>query len=152
MDKNRGVQDMDDYQAAELIKVQTDAMAAWVDHQELLLPWPPKELSPNARGHWAKRSKAAKSYRMQCFLLARKAGLVAPLGRLLLALEFMPPTARRRDDDNLLASFKAGRDGLADAMRIDDSMFVSQVQLSKQVHPGGVVRVRISRFGEGGAS
>lgn len=125
------------------------AEKAGVEGQTVLLPWPPKELSPNARGHWAKRSRAAKRYRMQCFLLARKAGLVAPLGRLLLSLEFLPPTARRRDDDNLLASFKAGRDGLADAMRIDDSVFVSQVQLSKQVHPGGVVRVRISRFGEG---
>lgn len=120
--------------------------------QTVLLPWPPKELSPNARGHWAKRSRAAKAYRMQCFLLARKAMLVAPAGRLLLSLEFMPPTARRRDDDNLLASFKAGRDGLADALRIDDSVFVSQVQLSKQVHPGGVVRVRISRFVAGAAS
>lgn len=116
--------------------------------QQLLLPWPAKALSPNARGHWSKRSRAAKSYRMQCFLFAKKAGLVAPAGRILLQLEFLPPTARRRDDDNLLASFKARRDGLADALGIDDSVFVSQVQIGA-VHPGGAVRVTLSPFKAG---
>ena len=109
----------------------------------VILPWPPQALSPNARPHWAAKSKAAKAYRMQCFLFATKAGLVAPAGRILLQLEFLPPTARRRDDDNLLASFKAGRDGLADALGIDDSLFVSQVQIG-EVHPGGAVRVTLS--------
>lgn len=116
--------------------------------QQLLLPWPASALSPNARGHWSKRSRAAKSYRMQCFLFAKKAGLVAPAGRILLQLEFLPPSARRRDDDNLLASFKAGRDGLADALGIDDSVFVSQVQIGT-VHPGGAVRVTLSPFSAG---
>ncbi|MEW6460392.1 MAG: endodeoxyribonuclease RusA [Pseudomonadota bacterium] len=116
--------------------------------QQVMLPWPVSALSPNARGHWSKRSRAAKAYRMQCFLFARKAGLVAPAGRILLQLEFLPPTARRRDDDNLLASFKAGRDGLADALGIDDSVFVSQVQIGT-VHPGGAVRVTLSPFSAG---
>lgn len=119
--------------------------------QSVLLPWPPRALSPNARGHWSKRSRAAKSYRMQCFLLAKKAGLSAPAGRILLSLEFLPPTRRRRDDDNLLAAFKAGRDGLADALRIDDSVFVSQVQLSTEVYPLGAVRVTLSSYGQQGA-
>lgn len=116
--------------------------------QSVLLPWPPKALSPNARGHWSKRSRAAKSYRMQCFLMAKQARLVAPAGRILLALEFIPPTRRRRDDDNLLAAFKAGRDGLADALGIDDSQFVSQVQLSAGVHPQGAVRVTLSSYAQ----
>lgn len=116
-----------------------------VDRQQILLPWPAKALSPNARGHWSQRSRAAKAYRMQCFLFAKKAGLVAPAGRILLQLEFLPPTARRRDDDNLLASFKAGRDGLADALGIDDSLFVSQVQIG-EVHRGGAVRVTLSPY------
>lgn len=116
--------------------------------RQVLLPWPAAALSPNARGHWSKRSRAAKSYRMQCFLFAKKAGLVAPGGRILLALEFLPPSRRRRDDDNLLAAFKAGRDGLADALGIDDSLFVTQVQLSDQVHPGGAVRVTLSSYSQ----
>lgn len=116
------------------------------DVQQVVLPWPSKDLSPNARVHWSKRSKAAKSYRMQCFLFAKKAGLVAPAGRILLALEFLPPNARRRDDDNLLAAFKAGRDGLAQALGIDDSRFVSQVRLSDTVRPGGAVLVTLSTY------
>lgn len=116
-----------------------------LDRQQILLPWPASALSPNARGHWSQKSRAAKAYRMQCFLFAKKAGLVAPAGRILLQLEFLPPTARRRDDDNLLASFKAGRDGLADALGIDDSLFVSQVQIG-EVHPGGAVRVTLSPY------
>ena len=116
-----------------------------VDRQQILLPWPSRALSPNARGHWSQKSRAAKAYRMQCFLFAKKAGLVAPAGRILLQLEFLPPTARRRDDDNLLASFKAGRDGLADALGIDDSLFVSQVQIG-EVHRGGAVRVTLSPY------
>lgn len=116
--------------------------------QQILLPWPAKALSPNARVHWAHRSRAAKAYRHQCFLLAKKSGLVAPAGRILLQLEFLPPTARRRDDDNLLASFKAGRDGLADALGIDDSLFVSQVQIG-EVHRGGAVRVTLSLYQPG---
>ena len=117
--------------------------------QQILLPWPAKALSPNARGHWSQKSRAAKAYRMQCFLFAKKAGLVAPAGRILLQLEFLPPNARRRDDDNLLASFKAGRDGLADALGIDDSLFVSQVQIGEVRRPGGAVRVTLSPFQEG---
>jgi len=115
---------------------------------QVLLGWPPKVLSPNARTHWAARSRAAKAYRYSCFMAAKLAGLVAPAGRILLQLEFLPPTARRRDDDNLLASFKAGRDGLADALGIDDSLFVSQVQIG-EAHPGGAVRVTLSPFQPG---
>ena len=114
--------------------------------QVVVLPWPPAALSPNARGHWSRRSKAAKAYRMQCFLFALQAGLVAPEGRILLDLEFLPPTRRRRDDDNLTAAFKAGRDGLADALGIDDNRFVSLVRLSDEPHQGGAVRVTLLAY------
>ena len=114
--------------------------------QPILLPWPPSYLSPNNRSHWRKRSKAAKAYRMQCFLFAKKAGLVAPPGRILLQLEFLPPDLRRRDDDNLVAAFKSGRDGLADALGVDDRLFISQARLGETVHPGGAVRVTLSAY------
>ena len=113
----------------------------------VVLPWPPQVLSPNARPHWATKSKAAKGYRYRCFLEAKLASLAAPAGRVLLVLEFLPPSARRRDDDNLLAMFKAGRDGLADALGIDDSVFVSQVQIGA-VRKGGAVRATLLPFRE----
>ena len=110
---------------------------------ELILPWPPAAYSPNARVHWSRKSKAAKSYRAACHLLAKQAGVTAPEGEALLMLEFVPPDRRRRDDDNLLAMFKAGRDGLADALGIDDNVFATQIRVSKETIKGGAVRVRI---------
>ncbi|MHB2048881.1 RusA family crossover junction endodeoxyribonuclease [Pseudomonas sp. VEM90] len=110
---------------------------------DLTLPWPPAACSPNSRGHWSKKSRAAKSYRAACHLLAKQAGIKAPRGDALLMLEFMPPDRRRRDDDNLLAMFKAGRDGLADALGIDDNVFATQISVSKETIKGGAVRVRI---------
>lgn len=64
-------------------------------------------------------------------------------GTPLLVVEFVPPDRRRRDDDNLLAMFKAGRDGLADALGIDDNVFATQIRMSKETTKGGAVRVRI---------
>lgn len=124
----------------------SEAVTAECHAQSVLLPWPPSVLSPNARAHWAKRSKAAKAYRMQCRLFAMQAQLVAPAGRVLLALEFIPPNRQRRDDDNLVAAFKSGRDGLADALGIDDSRFVGQWQVSDEVVAGGAVRATLSAF------
>lgn len=112
------------------------------------LPWPPKELSPNARIHWARRSKIAAKYRADCHVLCRQSGAKAPEGRILLSIEFVPPDKRRRDDDNCLAAFKSGRDGLADALGIDDSRFVTQLWLSDKTTKGGAVRVGIQQFSE----
>lgn len=106
---------------------------------ELTLPWPPAACSPNARVHWT----AAKAYRAACNLLVKQAGIQAPAGEALLMIEFVPPDRRRRDDDNLLTMFKAGRDGLADALGIDDNVFATQIRMSKETIKGGAVRVRI---------
>lgn len=114
----------------------------------LVLPWPPKGLSPNARIHWAKKAKITKAYRNISRVLAMQAGLAAPeTGRILLVLEFVPPDRRHRDDDGCLASFKAGRDGIADALGIDDKRFVTQFSLSADVVKGGMVIVRIGEAG-----
>lgn len=110
----------------------------------LVLPWPPKELSPNARVHWSKKSKAAKAYRADCHILCRQAGLTAPKGRsIILTLEFVPPDRRHRDDDNMLAAFKSGRDGIADALGIDDRQFVTQISVSAETVKGGAVNATI---------
>lgn len=108
----------------------------------IVLPWPPRALSPNARVHWAKKSKAARIYRIACMALTLESSMRAPEGRVLLSVEFCPPDRRRRDDDNCLASFKAGRDGIADALRIDDNRFVTTICMGEPVK-GGAVHVRI---------
>lgn len=107
------------------------------------LPWPPRALSPNARAHWGERSRAAKRYRSDCYMLCKAAKLKAPEGKLALIIDFVPPDRRARDDDNLIAAFKPGRDGLADALGIDDKLFHTRHRVSETPTKGGVVRVRL---------
>lgn len=109
----------------------------------LELPWPPKELSPNARTHWAKKNKIAQRYKAECRLLTIHARVQAPEGSLVLDIEFVPPNRQRRDDDNCLAAFKSGRDGIAAALGIDDSRFSTRFRLAADPVKGGMVRVRL---------
>lgn len=107
--------------------------------------WPPRVLNPNARVHWSKKSRAARAYRMQCRVFAHNALLhQRPIlqGRMVLELVFRPPDQRRRDDDNLIAAFKAGRDGIADALSVDDGVFVTQFEVGAPI-AGGAVEVAI---------
>lgn len=107
------------------------------------LPWPPSVLLPNKRVHWAVRARAAKQYRKACWALAKEAGIVAPDSeRIHLFVDFVPPDRRRRDDDNMVAAFKAGRDGLADALGVDDSRFKVHPYVADEI--GGMVRIRLT--------
>jgi crossover junction endodeoxyribonuclease RusA len=111
----------------------------------VVLPWPPKELSPNARLHWAALSRVKKAYRTACWLQARKAGISAEtlLGadEADVHLVFYPPDKRNRDADNMLASMKAGLDGLADALKVDDNIFRVTFDVSDDI--GGMVKVSV---------
>lgn len=116
--------------------------------QEVTFPWPSKELSPNARVHWAVLAKAKKAYRIACFALAKQAKVTEPgTGFIRIEMTFYPPTRRDRDDDNLVASMKAGLDGLADAMGVNDKRFkIKPPRMSEQL--GGMVKVQISHMEE----
>lgn len=109
----------------------------------LKFPWPPRELSPNARIHWAKVMKIKKGYRMSCMLLAKSQGVEKASGAVDLEITFRPPDKRKRDDDNYIAAFKAGRDGLADAMGMDDNDFNVTYKKGPPAK-GGCVEVRIN--------
>lgn len=93
----------------------------------LRLPWPPKDLSPNGRVHWAKLAKAKRLYRQTCW--AEVASLSAELRQLPegksfdLLLRFLPPNRRSYDRDNLASRMKSGIDGVCQALGIDDSRF-----------------------------
>jgi crossover junction endodeoxyribonuclease RusA len=65
--------------------------------------------------------------------------------RLNVALEFVPPDRRARDTDNMLASIKAGLDGLADVLGVDDSKWTLTISRSDSV--GGFVRVTVGESG-----
>ena len=90
----------------------------------LLLPWPPSILSPNNRSHWTKKAKAKALLREACFNLAKNAPVVkVPEGNIHLSLVFSPPSRRKYDLDNALASMKSALDGVADAWGVNDTRF-----------------------------
>jgi len=115
---------------------------------ELVLPWPSKDLSPNARVHWRDRSRATKAARQTAVVLAFEAGwrdAWLPEGRLHLWINFyQAPRKVLPDDDNLLLRFKAYRDGIAQVLGIDDKRFISHPFVSNERRPGGQVVVRIT--------
>ncbi|QEH81173.1 hypothetical protein EIK56_25045 [Sphingomonas sp. C8-2] len=101
--------------------------------QRIICDYPPNALSPNKVVHWGKRSRARARYRRDCFALALASKVVAPpKGVIRVRLDLFPPARDRRDDDNAEASFKAGRDGIADALRVDDSRFRVERHLHRQ--------------------
>lgn len=109
----------------------------------LTLPWPPAGLSPNARTHWAKLAKLKRQYREACAWTATLQGATALAdgSKLHLTLTFVPPSRREYDLDNALAGMKAGLDGLADVLRVDDRHW--SLTICKGEGIGGFVRVEV---------
>ena len=111
---------------------------------QVTLPWFPPELNPNKRVHWAVKAKAVKQYRHACWALCVQAGLTSiPWdGDVHLWIDFYPPNRRGWDDDNCNSAFKAGRDGMADALKVNDKRFKSHPDLKTEI--GGMVKVTIT--------
>jgi hypothetical protein len=111
----------------------------------IILPWPPKELSPNyrSRSHWPK-TRATKKARGWARLatLENKPEIPAE-GDIRLVATCHPPTAHARDGDNLNASLKAYLDGIADALKVNDSRFKLQEPIFAEPVPKGKVIVSV---------
>lgn len=88
----------------------------------ITLPLPNKILSPNARPHWAQKARYTRAARHRAKLtaLAAFANQPGPHVYQHYTLAFHFPNAIRRDDDNAAAACKAYRDGIADALKMDD--------------------------------
>ena len=114
---------------------------------ELVLGWPPSNLSPNARLHWAKLARAKKQYRNACFSVSKeqlkKFNTDNITEKLVLEMTFIPPDRRSYDRDNLVARMKSGIDGLADALKINDKRFNTVISTMDTDYLGGFVRIRI---------
>lgn len=108
----------------------------------VVLPWPCRELSPNARVHWARKARAAKTYgtiaAFEALQLKRPKGLKC----VRVVIEFYPPDNRRRDLDNMLASMKPAIDGIAAAIGVDDSKWEISMKKGAAVE-GGLVVVEV---------
>ena len=112
------------------------------------LPWPHRWLSPNARKHYRVTAPIKADARKDAAWLTKAASIPKPLPfigpRLPVCVTFYPPDKRHRDDDNMIASFKAARDGIADALGVDDRCFACHYIFEEPVK-GGKIVVEIGR-------
>lgn len=109
----------------------------------IVLPWPSPTLNPNARVHFMTLAKAKKRYRHACGMQALAQGVRAiKAERIKVHITFFRPDRRAYDKDNLIARFKAGQDGLADVLKVDDSRWDVTHEIAEDI--GGMVRVEIT--------
>ena len=94
------------------------------------LPWPDKRLSKNAGSQWSAgfqrgRAAAVAKQREEAWALALEAGAAALRGHdgYDLKLTYHPPDKRRRDPQNMPGMLAGAIDGIADALKVDDSRF-----------------------------
>lgn len=88
----------------------------------LILPYPPSELNPNKRLHWAAKTKIKNAEKEMGFALALPyRGKIR--GDVPLSLIFHASTNRSFDLDNALAAEKSILDGLAHGLGINDKQF-----------------------------
>lgn len=135
-------------EAYELWK-RDKAMTEPITSITIELPWPPKELSPNARPTWREKAFAVRTARAGAFLDAfsecNRTGFAIPHTgeRIPVRWTFHPPDdGRERDEDNIVASMKAYQDGLAQALGVNDKRFKNEREFA-QPEGKGSVEVRI---------
>ena len=93
---------------------------------------PDPALSPNARCHWAKLRKVKSEARWESFFACRERieggnwtiGVLLHAQSITIKRTFYRPTKRVADIDNLEASTKSMADGIADALGVNDRIFV----------------------------
>lgn len=109
---------------------------------DIELPFPPASLSGHNTGHWRRKSGVVAKHREW----ARRATLAtcpaAPAsGDIRIGVTFYPPD-RRGDRVNYPNRMKPYFDGIADALKVNDSRFIPSYQFAEPEKPGKVV-VRI---------
>jgi crossover junction endodeoxyribonuclease RusA len=92
------------------------------------LDYPHSDLMPNRKNgnHWAKTAKVKDSARDSAYYATLEALQTQKLihgGLIPLTITFVQSDKRHRDLDNLLASAKSALDGMAKALKVDDSIF-----------------------------
>lgn len=116
---------------------------------EVDLPWPPAGLSPNGRLNYFAKARLSKKGRRDGFWAAksalRRTAIQVPIhpvyGGVQVVFRATPPTRRIPDDDNFIARMKPYRDGVADALKVNDRCFHSSVRFLRPRRPGHVVMV-----------
>ena len=110
----------------------------------IFLPYPYPALWPNKRPHWLEKYRATSAYRF----IAKSKSLGAKVGPI--RVTFCPkPKGQVPDMDNCIAAFKAGQDGLADAMGVNDRDLIVTYEMGNRCKDGAVI-VEIGVDSDGG--
>lgn len=104
----------------------------------ITLPWPPKELSPNARVNWRTRAKKTKKYKADCWVLFLQRHRQIR-GRWKFKITFCRPDRRSMDLDNAINSIKALQDALSIETGVNDKHFDCQYAFGEPVKHGAVL-------------
>jgi len=111
---------------------------------DIILPWPPASLSGHAKGHWRGKAAVTAKHREWAFNAARDAGFIAGAlefqgtGDIRIIATFYPPS-RRGDRVNFPNRMKPYWDGIADALKVNDSRFLPSFVFGEPVKGGQVV-------------
>jgi Holliday junction resolvase RusA-like endonuclease len=114
---------------------------------KIVLPWPDRRLSPNARVHWrvkhavkAPAREAGKYATFEAVAGGMREARAALAGNdpIPVKITFYPPDKRHRDDDNMIGSFKSARDGIAEALGVNDRRFRPHYFFADPEPPGRV--------------
>lgn len=111
----------------------------------IVLPWPDARLTPNAkrRKHWRTYQPVIRSERLfaetQAMVQASEQVDNIPLdGKIPVSVTFYPPDRRKRDDDGMIGQFKPYRDGICDALGIDDHRWKTSYTVAEPCKPGRI--------------
>lgn len=107
------------------------------------LPFPPADLTPHAKGNWRKKAAATKRYRQLIADEAKLQGLRGIAAERVRARVIIQRPNLRRDYQNCISCFKAGVDGLADVIGIDDRYWQIDFEEGDLRRPDGRVVVEI---------
>lgn len=109
----------------------------------LILPYPDKRLSSNARVDRRWITSVRRDAREQGFFAVKELGLQVADVPLQLFIKICPPDRRGRDDDNVLTSLKSHRDGIFKALGVNDKRVRLTTFGFGEVLPGGLVYIWI---------
>jgi NAD(P)H-hydrate repair Nnr-like enzyme with NAD(P)H-hydrate dehydratase domain len=106
------------------------------------LPFPPATLSGHAKGHWRGKAAVTAKHRewARAATLAAKASAPAGTGDIRVSVTFYPPN-RRGDRVNFPNRMKPYFDGIAEALKVNDSRFLPAFHFAEPVKGAGKVVV-----------
>lgn len=111
------------------------------------LPFPGHCLSPNARQHHQQLARAKKAYKHGCMseLMAQGIRRIRHDGSpIKVEMRFFPPGDYGYDRDNLTSRMKAGLDGIASSIGVDDNLFRPQPPILEDVVGRKAARVEVT--------